>query len=190
LACLRARAEPPAPLIRHLWRWRLLAPRRFPSGALGSTSLEEAIAMEHARRTHSGIATALAIAHCLGAAGCQPSLGGVPQQPSSGRLPFVAEFKKIDTAGRGRITLEQTTAYYTGLFAQLDKNGDGFLDASELEAMVPAMDTRSGKELLQKLDRNSDSRLSQPEFLIIVNWLFQLASSPNELALGDVEKGS
>jgi hypothetical protein len=43
---------------------------------------------------------------------------------------------------------------------------------------------------LQRLDRNSDGRLSQSEFQIIVNWLFQLASSPNELALGDVEKRS
>jgi hypothetical protein len=39
-----------------------------------------------------------------------------------------------------------------------------------------------------KLDRNSDNKLSRPEFLVIVNWLFQLASSPHELALGDVER--
>ena len=135
---------------------------------------------------------AVAIAHGLTVAGCQSglSLTGAPAQPLPGSLPFVAEFKKIDTAGKGRITIEQATTYYSGLFAQLDKNGDGLLDANELEAMLPAMDAKSGMELLQRLDRNSDGRLSQSEFQIIVNWLFQLASSPNELALGDVEKRS
>jgi hypothetical protein len=56
--------------------------------------------------------------------------------------------------------------------------------------MLPAMDAKSGMELLQKLDRNSDGRLSQAEFQIIANWLFQVARSPNELALGDIEKPS
>ena len=51
------------------------------------------------------------------------------------------------------------------------------------------MNAQSAKELLFRLDRNSDNKLSRPEFLVIVNWLFQLASSPYELALGDVEKG-
>jgi EF-hand domain pair len=149
--------------------------------------------MERAQRRKAGIAAALVIAQCLAGAACQSSLGnlgGGSKPTAPARVPFVAEFKKIDAAGKGRITVDQATAYYAGLFSQLDKNGDGFLDANELEAMVPAMDARSGKELLQKLDRNSDGKLSQPEFLIIVNWLFQLASSPNELALGDVDRGS
>jgi hypothetical protein len=39
-----------------------------------------------------------------------------------------------------------------------------------------------------KLDRDSDNRVSRAEFLVLANWLFQLASSPNELALADVER--
>lgn len=54
--------------------------------------------------------------------------------------------------------------------------------------MIPVMNARSGKELLFKLDRNSDNKLSRSEFLVIVNWLFQLAGSQDELALGDVER--
>jgi hypothetical protein len=148
--------------------------------------------MERLQKTRAGVVAAIAIAQAIAVAGCQSglSLGGAPAEPAPGRLPFIAEFKKIDTAGKGRITLDQATSYYSALFVQLDKNGDGLLDANELEAMLPAMDAKSGKELLQRLDRNSDGRLSQSEFQIIVNWLFQLASSPNELALGDVEKRS
>jgi EF-hand domain pair len=146
--------------------------------------------MERTPPAKAGIATAMVIVQCLAGSACQSSLGAGPKTTAPARVPFVAEFKKIDTAGKGRISVEQATAYYAGLFSQLDKNGDGFLDAKELDAMVPAMDAKSGKELVEKLDRNSDGKLSQPEFLIIVNWLFQLASSPNELALGDVDKSS
>jgi Ca2+-binding EF-hand superfamily protein len=148
--------------------------------------------MERAQWARASVVAAVAIAHGLALAGCQSglSLSGAPAQPQPGALPFIAEFKKIDAAGKGRITMEQATSYYAALFVQLDKNGDGLLDANELEAMLPAMDAKSGMELLQKLDRNSDGRLSRSEFQIIANWLFQVARSPNELALGDIEKPS
>lgn len=126
---------------------------------------------------------------CAGAVACQSDLGGkAADAVSPARLEYISEFKKIDIAGKGRITMEQATAYYSSRFTELDRNGDGFLDAQELEPLIPVMNARSGKELLFKLDRNSDNKISRSEFLVIVNWLFQLSSSPNELALGDVEK--
>jgi Secreted protein acidic and rich in cysteine Ca binding region len=132
---------------------------------------------------------ATTMALILAVAGCQ---AGVPekavQSPSPTRLEYITEFKKIDTASKGRITMEEAMAYYSARFTELDKNGDGFLDAHELDALVPIMNANSGQRLLLKLDRNSDNRLSRSEFLVISNWLFQLASSPNELALEDVEK--
>jgi hypothetical protein len=39
------------------------------------------------------------------------------------------------------------------------------------------------------LDRNSDGKLSVSEFTVIANWLFQLAKSPTQLTMADVEKG-
>jgi hypothetical protein len=54
---------------------------------------------------------------------------------------------------------------------------------------MPIMDATTAKELVLKLDRNSDAKLSVEEFIVIANWLFQLAKSPTQLTLGDVEKG-
>ena len=42
---------------------------------------------------------------------------------------------------------------------------------------MPLMNAQSAKELLRKLDRNGDNKVSPSEFLVVVNWLFQLASS-------------
>jgi Ca2+-binding EF-hand superfamily protein len=134
--------------------------------------------------------TAPAIAVCLGLAACQPGLGiNTAATPSPLRQEYISEFKKIDKTGKGRITIEEATAYYRARFAELDRNGDGMLDERELEAMVPIMNARSGKDLVSKLDRNSDNKISQAEFLVITNWLFELSSRANELSLGDVERG-
>lgn len=146
--------------------------------------------MVHGRSVKARLAKSSAIALCAVAVACQSGLGGSAlPTPSPERLEYVSEFRKIDTRGRGRITIDEATAYYSNRFTELDSNGDGFLDAKELEPLMPVMNAQSAKELLFKLDRNSDNKLSRPEFLVIVNWLFQLASSPHELALGDVEKG-
>jgi len=85
--------------------------------------------------------------------------------------------------------MEQALEYYRHWFAELDRNGDGFLDASELEAALPLMYAKTGKELLTSLDRNSDGKLSVSEFTVIANWLFQLAKSQTQLTISDVEKG-
>ena len=52
------------------------------------------------------------IAQCLLLVSCQAGLGGPSPQPAPGRQPFIAEFKRIDTAGKGRITMDQAVEYY------------------------------------------------------------------------------
>jgi Ca2+-binding EF-hand superfamily protein len=128
-----------------------------------------------------------AIVQCLFLVSCQAGLGGSPAQPATGRLPYSDEFKRIDSANNGRITMEQAVAYYHKRFMELDKNRDGFLDMSELDASLPLMDATSGKELVTRLDRNSDGRISEAEFMVIVNWLFQLSSNPTEMKLKDAQ---
>jgi hypothetical protein len=142
--------------------------------------------MKHMRSEKSKRATAAAISLCLLAAGCQSGVGVEAPKLSPARLEYLSQFKKIDSAGKGRIKMDQAVAYYSNLFTELDKNGDGFLDAGELESMVPLMNAGSGKELVAALDRNSDNKISRSEFVVIANWLFQLARSQNELTLADI----
>jgi hypothetical protein len=133
------------------------------------------------------IANAMAVTQCLLMASCQAGLS-ISAEPAPGRAPFVTEFKRIDATSSGRITMEQALEYYRKRFVELDRNGDGFLDASELEAALPLMYAKSGRDLLVSLDRNSDGKLSVSEFTVIANWLFQLAKSPTQLTITDVEK--
>src|SRR5215813_3480940 len=101
------------------------------------------------------IANAMAVAQCLLMASCQAGLS-ISAEPAPGRVPFVTEFKRIDATSSGRITMEQALEYYRNRFVELDRNGDGFLDASELDAALPLMYAKSGKFFLSSLDRNSD----------------------------------
>ena len=137
---------------------------------------------------------AMGIGLCLTQTGCQsswmPGASSVASGPSNDTLEYVAQFKKVDTAGTGKITLDQATGYYSQLFTQLDVNRDGFLTAGELQPMLPLMRAKTGEELLSMLDRNGDGKLSQKEFLVIANWLFQRAKSAEEMTLADAETGS
>jgi EF hand domain-containing protein len=136
------------------------------------------------------IRAAFAIA-CLLLPACQAgSSAKLDSEPSPERLEYIVQFKKIDTPGKGVITIDQATTYYSGLFTELDKNGDGFLDVNELQPLIPIMNAKTSADLLTKLDRNADGKVSRSEFLVVVNWLFQLARSSTELTLVDVQKGA
>lgn len=128
----------------------------------------------------------------LTATGCQSGLGFGETPPPvlpPARMEYIAEFKKIDTGGKGRISMDDAITYYTAKFKELDTNKDGYLTADEIEPLVPVMNATSGKELIARLARSSTVKISQSEFLIIANWLFQLAKTKDELTLSDVEKG-
>lgn len=135
-------------------------------------------------------AGAAVLAQGLLMAACQSAAVEDTTQPlAPERLEYVTQFKRIDTAGKGSISFEQTTAHYTALFDQFDKNRNGYLDAVELEAIVPVMGATSGTVLLLKLDRNSDQKVSRQEFLTIANWLFQLSRSPSSMSLEEAQRG-
>jgi hypothetical protein len=136
------------------------------------------------------LAIAAAVAQSLTIVACQTGQGTkLDEPPSADRLEFVSQFKKIDAAGRGLITMEQATAHYSIVFTGLDKNGDGFLDVAELQPLLPIMGAKTAAELMAKLDRNGDNKLTHKEFLVITGWLFQLASSRAEMTLQEAEKG-
>jgi hypothetical protein len=127
-------------------------------------------------------------------AGCAGGSSGttVPaaaQPPSPDRLEFVSQFRKIDAAGKGLITAEEATAYYGKVFTELDKNRDGYLDVNEVRALLPIMGAKSGEDLVAKLDRNGDNKLTLKEFLVITTWLFQLADGSSTMSLQQAENG-
>src|SRR5204863_4221857 len=90
---------------------------------------------------------AAAVAQCLPILACQSGQGTkIDEPPSADRLEFVSQFKKIDAAGKGLITMEQAAAHYNIVFTGLDKNGDGFLDAAELQPLLPIMGAKTAAE--------------------------------------------
>lgn len=137
-------------------------------------------------------AVLLAVALLLAACSHETGLGGIssgPQKASS--TVYLQEFRKIDTAHAGRITLDQATAYYSKLFNDLDTQHRGFLTKDDLRPIVPIMDAKSPEILMGNLDNHGDGKLTQDEFLIIANWLFQRAKNdPTVLTLEDVSPPS
>jgi hypothetical protein len=130
------------------------------------------------------------IAGCAdGSVGQGTTVATAAQPPSPDRLEFVSQFKKIDAAGKGLITAEEATAHYGKVFAELDKNRDGFLDVNEVKALLPIMGAKTGEELIAKLDRNGDNKLTLKEFLVITTWLFQLADGSSTMSLQQAENG-
>lgn len=124
-------------------------------------------------------------------AGCQTAAPQVeaPAPPSPERQEFITQFKNIDTANKGMITLEQAKAHYAEVFRRLDTNRDGFLTVAEIQPLMPVMAARSASELVARLDRNGDNKLTLAEFLVINSWLFRLSRDPNSLSLDEVERG-
>jgi hypothetical protein len=130
------------------------------------------------------------IAGCAGGSSGQGTIvATAAEPPSPDRLEFVSQFRKIDAAGKGLITAEEATAHYRKVFTELDKNRDGFLDVNELRTLLPIMGAKSGEELMAKLDRNGDNKLTLKEFLVITTWLFQLADGSSTMSLQQAENG-
>jgi len=137
-----------------------------------------------------GVTIAAAVAQFLVLVSCQSGQSTkMSEPPSADRLEFISQFKNIDAAGKGLITMEQATAHYGVVFTGLDKNGDGFLDIGELQPLLPIMGAKTGAELMAKLYRNGDNKLTRKEFVVITSWLFQLASSRTEMTLQEAENG-
>jgi Ca2+-binding EF-hand superfamily protein len=84
-------------------------------------------------------------------------------------------FKNADENGDDRITRVEFTQARVKLFAQLDKNSDGYLtkDDTPRHFALFGRDTgRSLKKAMTTLDKNGDGRISRDEFVAGPNPLF------------------
>jgi hypothetical protein len=130
------------------------------------------------------------IAGCAGgSSGQSTAVATAAEPPSPDRIEFVSQFRKIDAASKGFITVDEAKAHYSKVFAELDKNRDGFLNANEIRALLPVMGARTSEELIAKLDRNGDNKLTLKEFLVITTWLFRLADGSSTMTLQQAENG-
>ena len=127
---------------------------------------------------------------CLALVACQGLGGGDDGPPSPIAQQYLDQYNAIDTARKGKITMDEASTYYDRRFAELDTNRDGQLDGNEIAPMLPIMNLRTGPELAAALDRNGDGKVSLAEFQVIVNWLFQRASATNVLTAEEARRGT
>lgn len=136
------------------------------------------------------LARGLPLAAALALAACQAGIGATPEPPSPFAQQYIDQFNAIDTARKGVITWDQASEHYNRRFGELDANRDGMLDVNELAPMMPIMNARTPQDLVVAFDRNGDNKVTRQEFQVVLNWLFQRASSGDRMTLAEAEGGT
>jgi Ca2+-binding EF-hand superfamily protein len=117
----------------------------------------------------------LIVAGAIVAAGTVAALAAVPHFRGGDRMghnrmggmggPRLAErLKAMDTNKDGAITLEEFLAPRDAGFARMDKNGDGFIDASDLAQLSKENTEYQIKRFLKTFDTNKDGKVTKEEF--------------------------
>ncbi|HEY2419717.1 MAG TPA: EF-hand domain-containing protein [Steroidobacteraceae bacterium] len=146
-------------------------------------------------------AAACAIALGYGSGALADDMASFATGGYSSGLRSMALMHKIDTDGDGTVSREEWTAFQDKVYAMLDKNKDGNVDAKEFMSSKPQMASFATggfakglqtMEMMHKIDANGDGMVTHEEFIAYQNKVFDAmdASSGNKGKLGADAFGS
>lgn len=81
-----------------------------------------------------------------------------------GRMGRIGMLKQLDADKDGTVTLDEFLKPRSGRFAELDKNGDGSLDAAELSARMQQKADQRQRIMMARLDADGDGKVTADEF--------------------------
>lgn len=143
----------------------------------------------------------LLVAGTLVAVGAVAALAAVPHfrghrmgfegGPRGGGARFAERLKEMDANKDGVITLEEFLGQPDGRFSRLDKNGDGFVDASDLAATAKEGTEYRVRRFLKMFDTNRDGKVTKEEFEQRAKDRFAMRdlNSDGEIGLDDLPPG-
>jgi Ca2+-binding EF-hand superfamily protein len=108
-----------------------------------------------------------------------------------GGARFAERLKEMDANKDGVIMLEEFLGRTDGRFARIDKNGDGFIDASDLAAAAKEGTEYRIKRFLKMFDTNRDGKVTKEEFEQRAKDRFAMRdlNSDGEIGLDDLPPG-
>lgn len=93
-----------------------------------------------------------------------PGGGGMPAGKAAEADPFVASMSRWDANHDGTLTCTEWRQYANRMFTIADKNGDGFLDASEFRR-IRQLEPIFADADMSYFDDNHNRRVSRAEFV-------------------------
>ncbi len=81
-----------------------------------------------------------------------------------GKAGRMGMLKQLDANKDGTVTLDEFLKPKSDRFAELDKNGDGFLDAGELSARMQQKAGQRQRMMMARLDGDGDGKVTKDEF--------------------------
>ena len=127
---------------------------------------------------------------CLTVMGCQSDIGGgSTASVGADRAEYIGQFKKMMQPARATSRSIRRAPIMPACSASSIRTATTCSIRMNCKCCCRSW-ARNSDELLSKLDRNWDGKVTATEFQVVVNWLFQPSRGGNELTLADVQAGT